>query len=89
MTSHGTGEPPAARAQRARLALELNRQELRAAFAPGAAGASGSEFPRSATFRWLSRHIRPRALLVSAASAALGRVPLGRLLGSVLLRRRG
>ena len=83
------------RVQRALLALELNRRQLRAAFAPAppatasADATTASEFPRSATFRWVARHLSPRALLVSAASAALGRMPLRRLLGSVLLGRGG
>lgn len=74
------------RAQSALLALEHNRQQVRAAFAPPAAAAADA-FPRSATFRWVSAHLAPRALLTTAAGAALARVPLGRLLGSWLSRR--
>ena len=74
------------RAQQALVALERNRAEVRAAFAPRpATGADG--FPRSATFRWLSRHVSARALVSTAASAALTRMPLGRVLGSLLFKR--
>jgi len=66
----------------------LNRQQVRATFAPTETAAA-REFPRSATFRWVARHLAPRSLLMNAASAALGRVPLRRLLGSVLLGRGG
>jgi hypothetical protein len=76
-----------ARAQLALLALERNRQEVRAAFtSPSAAG--HNVFPRSATFRWIAEHLAPRALVTTAASAALVRLPFGRLLGSLLFKRR-
>lgn len=79
--------PPAdPRVQCALLALEHNRQQVRAAFAPPAAAAA-DVFPRSATFRWVSAHLAPRALLSTAAGAVLARVPLGRLLGSLLSHR--
>ena len=83
-------QPSAAdpRAQYALLALEHNRQQVRAAFAPPAA-ATADTFPRSATFRWVAAHLAPRALLSTAAGAALARVPLGRLLGSWLSQRGG
>jgi hypothetical protein len=74
------------RAQYALLALEHNRQQVRAAFAAPPAAAAEA-FPRSATFRWISAHLGPRALLSTAAGAALARVPMGRLLGSWLSRR--
>jgi len=73
--------------QYAVVALERNREQLRAAFAPPEAPAADT-FPRSATFRWVSAHLAPRALLSTAAGAALARVPLGRLLGSLLFQRR-
>ena len=81
--------PPSAadlRVQYALLELEHNRQQVRAAFAPADAPAADA-FPRSATFRWISTHLAPRALLSTAAGAALARVPLGRVLGSLLSRR--
>ena len=74
------------RAQLALRALELNRQVVRATFAaPVPAGAD--TFPRSATFRWMGTHLRPRALLRNATAAALARIPLGRLLGRLLSER--
>lgn len=57
------------RARSARATLQQNREELRAAFA--APAARRDAFPRSATFRWLSAHVTPRALASTALSAAV------------------
>jgi hypothetical protein len=71
------------RAQQATLAMERNRQQFRAALAPPSA-AEADAFPRSATFRWIAAHLSARSL---ASTAALVRVPFGRLLGKVLFDR--
>jgi hypothetical protein len=70
------------RAQRAVAELEHNRALLRAAWAPDTRPAD--QFPRSATLRWASAHLRPRALLSAAAAAALARLPLSRVVMSLL-----
>jgi hypothetical protein len=72
------------RAQDARRTLEENRAELRATVAAARSG-TGSQFPRSATFRWLLGHLRPTALASTAVTALVFRRPLlRRLLGGVL-----
>lgn len=76
-----------AKVQSARLALERNRAELRAALEP-APLTRHDTFPRSATFRWLTEHVTPRALASTAMAAALGRVPFGRLIGNALFSHR-
>ena len=81
-----SAEPQDARAQSAALTMQRNRAELRAVFAP-ANEATRDQFPRSATFRWVARHLTPRALASTAMAAALVRVPFGRLLGQVLFER--
>jgi hypothetical protein len=76
------------RAHAARLTLEQNREELRAAFAAPAC-ASGQAFPRSATFRWLTSHLNARSLASAALAALMVRrtVPV-QLLGGWLRRSR-
>jgi hypothetical protein len=77
------------RAQQALLTLQRDREELQAAFRP-AAGAEQprGDFPRSATFRWLAGHLNVRALASTAASAALLRPSLLRLVAGYVLTRR-
>ena len=76
-----------ARIQSARLVLQRNRAELRAAL-EAAPPDRRDTFPRSATFRWLIEHLTPRSLASTAMAAALVRVPFGSLIGSALFGRR-
>ena len=73
-----------ARAEAALLTMQRNREQLLQTYAP----ARKAQFPRSATFRWLASHLSGRALVSTLMSAALGRQPWLRLLGSLLVRRR-
>lgn len=65
---------PDARAQAAILELRRNRAELLTAFGPPVAREAG-EFPRSATFRWLTTHVNARSLATTALTAAVLRPP--------------
>lgn len=74
------------RARGAQLTLEQNREELRAVFAESTARV-GRDFPRSATFRWLTSHLNARSLASTALAALMVRPSLlVRLLGGWLRR---
>jgi hypothetical protein len=81
---------PDPRAQAAIATMRRNREELVAAFAPGAAGAASEngEFPRSATFRWLMEQLSARSLVSTALATVLLRPQWLRLLARVFLARR-
>ncbi|HUA90310.1 MAG TPA: hypothetical protein VL994_12805 [Steroidobacteraceae bacterium] len=68
--------------------LEGDRAELRRLLAGEAGVAAGTEFPRSATFRWLMSHLNARSLAATALSATLSRPALLRMVGSWLWSRR-
>lgn len=74
------------RAQLAALTLARTREELRATMA--SPEPDPNRFPRSATFRWLSNHLTPRTLAMTALTAALARVPFGRLISAVVFARK-
>ncbi len=76
-----------ARVESASLVLERNRAELRAVLEPDAPEVR-DRFPRSATVRWIIGHLSPRSLAMTALTAAIARVPFGRLLGGALFGRR-
>lgn len=78
--------PSDVRAQDARQILELNRAELRATIA-ASRSRPAREFPRSATFRWLARHLTPRTLASTALTSLLFRRSMFRQLLGGLLRR--
>jgi hypothetical protein len=72
------------RARGAQLALERNREELRAVFAETTPGV-GRGFPRSATFRWLTSHLNARSVASTALAALMVRPTWAlRLLGGWL-----
>jgi hypothetical protein len=74
------------RAQEAIRTLEQNRAELCAALA-ASRSVPGREFPRSATFRWLRKHLAPSALASTAVTALVfKRSVLRQLVGGVLRR---
>jgi hypothetical protein len=77
---------PDARAQLASLTLQRTRAEFRSVMDPSLL--DEDVFPRSVTFRWLTSHLTPRALATTALTAAVIRLPFGRLISSVLLARR-
>ena len=77
--------PPDERVEAARLTLQRNREQLRAAFTSEGVRAG---FPRSATFRWLSSHLNPRALASTALTAVMLRPSLVQFLGQLILARR-
>jgi hypothetical protein len=66
------------------LQMERNRAELRAAFLPPPQHVG---FPRSATFRWLTKRMSGRSLAAAALGAAIAPSPWMRLLGGFVLRR--
>jgi hypothetical protein len=72
------------RARGAQLALEQNREELRAVCADTNSRV-GQRFPRSATFRWLSSHLNARSLASTVLAGLMVRpILLARLLGGWL-----
>ena len=74
------------RARGAQLALEQNREELRAVFAETTPGVRRG-FPRSATFRWLTSHLNARSVASTALAALMVRPTWAlRLLGGWLRR---
>jgi hypothetical protein len=75
------------RAAAARLTLERDREELRQSLA-GPAGRSAAGFPRSATFRWVLRHLSVRSLASTALTAAMVRPGLLHFIGRWALTRR-
>ena len=78
---------PDARAHAARLTLQRDRDELRAAFLQDESHPH-SGFPRSATFRWITEHVNARSLASTAMTAALFRPSLLQMLASLLHVRR-
>jgi hypothetical protein len=74
------------RAEAAVLTMQRNRELLLAAYMPSARGSG--QFPRSATFRWLSSHLSGGALASTLVSAALFKPSWLALLGRFLVRRR-
>jgi hypothetical protein len=78
---------PDARAHAARLMLQRDRDELQAAFLKEESHPH-SGFPRSVTFRWITRHFNARSLASTAVTAVLFRPSLLQLLGSFLHVRR-
>jgi hypothetical protein len=79
-------EVPDPKAQAALSELRRNRAELLAAFTPSV-GAGAGGFPRSATFRWLARHVTARSLASTALTAALLRPPWIQLIGRFVFSR--
>lgn len=77
------------RAAAARLMLEQDRQELRQTLGAGAGRPTAEGFPRSATFRWLTRHLSARSLASTALSLAMTRPGLLPFLGRWMLSRAG
>ena len=77
---------PDARAEAALVAMQRNREQLLAVYAP-AAGRS-DRFPRSATFRWVTSHLSGRSLASTLVSAALLKPAWARILRVLVLRRR-
>jgi hypothetical protein len=78
---------PDARAHAARLTLQRDREELQAAFLKDWSHPH-SDFPRSATFRWITGHFNARSLASTAVTAVLFRPSLLQLVGSFLHLRR-
>ena len=74
-----------ARAEAALLTMQINREQLMAAYAPAAT--RPGQFPRSATFRWAISHFTGRSLASTLVSAALFRPTWLRLFGQLVLRR--
>jgi hypothetical protein len=77
-------ESPRARAEAALLTLQRTRVEFQALMRPPEV----ATFPRSVTFRWLLNGSTGRWVAATVISAALSRVPAGRLLAQWLFRRR-
>jgi hypothetical protein len=75
------------RAQQARLVLQRNREELRAAFSP-VQPRGGRDFPRSATMRWITGHLNPTAIASTALNAVVNRPAWLTLAANLLLSRR-
>ena len=74
------------RAEAALLTMQRNRELLLAAYTPAAR--RPDQFPRSATFRWLTSHLNGRSLASTLVSAALFKPSWLGLLGRFLVRRR-
>ena len=72
------------RAAAALLAMQRNREQLLAAYAPGV---RRDQFPRSATLRWVSAQLSGRSLASTVLAAALPRAPWLGLLGWIASRR--
>ena len=79
--------PTHARAAAAQQLMQRNRELLLQAFPAQPPGRVG--FPRSATFRWLAARLSGKALVSTLLSAAVLRPSWMRLLGLLLMRRRG
>jgi hypothetical protein len=77
--------PPDVRAEAALVTMQRNREQLLAVYAPAAG--RPKQFPRSATFRWVSSHLSGRALASTLLSAALLRPAWVRMLSRLVLRR--
>lgn len=73
------------RAEAALLTMQRNRELLLAAYRPSR---RSDQFPRSATFRWLSSHLSGGALASTLVSAVLFKPSWLGLLGRFLVRRR-
>ena len=73
------------RAEAALLTMQRNRELLLAAYTPPG---RSDQFPRSATFRWLSSHLSGGSLASTLVSAALFKPSWLALLGRLLVRRR-
>jgi hypothetical protein len=77
---------PATRAEIAKATLAQDREEWRAAW-QSLEGRQNS-FPRSMTFRWLSAHVNPRAIVSTAFTALFWRRPIvASLLRTFVTRR--
>lgn len=74
------------RAEAALLTMQRNRELLLAAYAPSSR--RRAQFPRSATFRWLTSHLSGGSLASTLVSAALLKPSWLALLGRLLVRRR-
>lgn len=66
--------------------LRRNRAELLAVLSPSAARGA-DEFPRSATFRWLTAHVSARSLATTALTAAVLRPPWLQLISRFVFNR--
>jgi len=75
-----------ARTEAALLTMQRNRELLWAAYSPSAR--RPDQFPRSATFRWLSSHLSVGSLASTLVSAAVFRRSWLPLLGRLVARRR-
>jgi hypothetical protein len=75
-----------ARAEAALLTMQRNREQLLAAYAP--AGGKLNQFPRSATFRWITSHLTGRSVASTLLSAAVFRPTWLRILGMFVSRGR-
>lgn len=74
------------RAEAALLTMQRNRELLLAAYSPSARRTN--QFPRSATFRWLTSHLSARSVASTLVSAVLFRRSWVGLLGRLLARGR-
>jgi hypothetical protein len=74
-----------ARAEAALLTMQRNREQLLAAYAPAAE--KPDQFPRSATFRWLTSHLTGGSVVSTLLSAAVFRSSWLHILGRLVGRR--
>lgn len=74
------------RAELAAMTLARTRAEMRDVML--LPGSDPNRFPRSATFRWLGSHLTPRSLAMTALTAALTRLPYGRLISAAVFARK-
>lgn len=75
------------RAQAALLTLQRDREELQATFRKDDPHPRG-DFPRSATFRWITGHLNMRSLASTAVTAVLFRPSLLQLVASFVQAKR-